>query len=444
MTWSVSPLKRPRTGVRCGTSYPSRPRGCYPRPGPLPLPRPRGCRGARGSRPKPRSPRPSTRPAGSNPRRTPRAPAAARRGGARPCRPRSWPPRGARRVDPPPPRSRLARRADPPPPPKPPAPDPPRYALPVPREREPAQLAGPHRDHERERSLVEPEILGGSGIEHLPHPAGAHALQSVPVTVSGGDRPAVEGVGVAGERVEERKVLLFYEALLGGAAGAGLADPARPGRGEARQAHLGEQGSYLPRSHPEIPRRRLGDEQQPANRDGAEIGGRVRRGDGGPAEVSPRGDRAEGALEAWEPGCPRDTLEGQVGTALVWGVEHHFRSLTLPAPLVLGRMLDHPGHRGSYSRTTRGSPGRTVLPVSTRTFATLPLLCARISLSIFIASRMHRCSSAATSWPSAARTLTIVHCIGATTAPPPIAGRRVTPPLRRTGGPCSRPSLCFP
>ena len=74
----------------------------------------------------------------------------------------------------------------------------------------------------------------------------------------------------------------------------------------------------------------------------------------------------------------------------------------------------------------------------------LPLLCARISLSIFIASRMQRGSSAATPWPSDTRTLTIVPCIGATTAPPPIAGRRVTPPLRRTGGPCSRPSLCFP
>src|SRR5215207_1121443 len=70
-----------------------------------------------------------------------------------------------------------------------------------------------------------------------------------------------------------------------------------------------------------------------------------------------------------------------------------------------------------YSKTMRGSPERTVLPASTRTSETTPALFARISLSIFIASRTHIASSASTSCPASTRTFTIVPCIGATTVP---------------------------
>ena len=71
----------------------------------------------------------------------------------------------------------------------------------------------------------------------------------------------------------------------------------------------------------------------------------------------------------------------------------------------------------THSITATMSPKPTVSPGLTRTSRTVPAIEARIGFSIFIASRTHKTSPAATRSPAATSTCTIVPCIGTVTVP---------------------------
>src|SRR6266536_1059554 len=82
------------------------------------------------------------------------------------------------------------------------------------------------------------------------------------------------------------------------------------------------------------------------------------------------------------------------------------------------------------------APAETVWPTWTASSPTTPSLCAASGCSIFIASSTTTVWPAETRWPSVATILTIVPCIGLTSASPPAPpAAAAAAPGRRAAGP---------
>src|SRR5215207_3001015 len=106
-----------------------------------------------------------------------------------------------------------------------PRPDPAQDTLPVDREREPADVTCLDPYDNGQSPHLEPQTLRAFAVQDLSHQHEIKVYPTLPVALTGSERPSAEGVGIAWKYAQKRQILFLDKANFRGGARSRLAKP---------------------------------------------------------------------------------------------------------------------------------------------------------------------------------------------------------------------------